>query len=427
MENWDAPVVVTTAVQFFESLFADKTSKCRKLHNISGSVIILDEAQTLPLKFLKPIMAALDELARNYQCSIVFCTATQPALGKTHIPDVGFEHVHELVNDPDELFKQLRRTHLHNLGLQTDEQLIEQLSSREQVLMIVNNRRHARVLFDGIKNLTGARHLTTLMCAKHRSQVLNEIRADLRAGRPCRLVSTSLIEAGVDVDFPTVFRAEAGLDSIAQAAGRCNREGRYSVQESTVYIFRADDEWKAPPELEQFAGTMREVLRQYPEEGFDLLMPEVMTRYFKGVYWSKGEELDKCLILEKCKEQTKNLNFPFETIAHDVCLIESHLRPVIIPWNEEVKELLRRLESEPNIDTKVGGIARGVQPYLVQIPEYGFKALESAGVIRCIRPELFGEQFWVLDAGDLYEDFYQSDAGLSWDHPDFIKTEKLVI
>ena len=427
MENWDAPVVVTTAVQFFESLFADKTSKCRKLHNISGSVIILDEAQTLPLKFLKPIMAALDELARNYQCSIVFCTATQPALGKIHLPDVGFEDVHELVSDPDELFRQLRRTHLHNLGLQTDEQLIEQLSSREQVLMIVNNRRHARVLFDGIKNLPGARHLTTLMCAKHRSQVLNEIRADLHAGRPCRLVSTSLIEAGVDVDFPTVLRAEAGLDSIAQAAGRCNREGRYSVQESTVYIFRTDDEWKAPPELELFAGTMREVLRQYPEDGFDLLIPEVMTRYFKGVYWSKGEELDKCHILEKCKEQAKNLNFPFETIAHDVRLIESHLRPVIIPWNNEVRELLRRLETETNIDTKVGGIARGVQPYLVQIPEYGFKTLELAGVIRCIRPELFGEQFWVLDAGDLYEEFYQLDAGLSWDHPDFIKAEKLVI
>ena len=179
--------------------------------------------------------------------------------------------------------------------------------------------------------------------------------------------------------------------------------------------------------MELFAGTMREVLRQYPEEGFDLLIPEVMTRYFKGVYWSKGEELDKCHILEKCKEQAKNLNFPFETIAHDVRLIESHLRPVIIPWNNEVRELLRRLETETNIDTKVGGIARGVQPYLVQIPEYGFKTLELAGVIRCIRPELFGEQFWVLDAGDLYEEFYQLDAGLSWDHPDFIKAEKLVI
>ncbi len=419
MENWDAPVIVTTAVQFFESLFADKGSKCRKLHNITGSVIVLDEAQTLPLKLLKPIMLAIDELARNYQCSVVLCTATQPALGKEHINDVGFENVRELAPNPKELFQTLKRTHIKNIGMQSDAELIAHLNENEQMLMIVNNRRHAHVLFDGIKHLAGARHLTTLMCAKHRTQVLDEIRADLKNGKSCRLVSTSLIEAGVDVDFPCVFRAEAGLDSIAQAAGRCNREGKRSVDSSAVYVFQTTDEWKAPPELAQLAGGMREVMRNHTG---DVLAPEAIESYFKGVYWMKGSELDSHNIIKRCENHARSCDFDFENMARDMRLIESYQRPIIIQWDEESIRLVRQLE----FAEKVGGIARKLQPYTVQIPEHGFKALLTAGVIRCVAKERLGEQFWVLDGGDLNENLYQQNSGLSWDNPSFMTAEQSV-
>jgi CRISPR-associated endonuclease/helicase Cas3 len=215
MENWDAPIVVTTSVQFFESLFADRPSRCRKLHNIAGSVVILDEAQTLPAKLLRPCVALLDELARSYRVSPVLCTATQPALRQDQGFPGGFEDVEELVDAPERLYTQLRRVRVRHAGTLDDAALAERLRQREQVLCIVNNRRHARALFDAIADQPGARHLTTLMHARHRSAVLTQVRDDLKANRPCRLIATSLIEAGVDVDFPTVLRAEAGLDSVA--------------------------------------------------------------------------------------------------------------------------------------------------------------------------------------------------------------------
>jgi CRISPR-associated endonuclease/helicase Cas3 len=414
MENWDAPIVVTTAVQFFESLFADRPSQCRKLHNISGSVIILDEAQVLPLKLLRPIMAAIDELARNYQCSIVLCTATQPALQAKDLHG-GLENVREIAPEPKKLFEQLRRTQVKSIGMQNDVQLVQQLSTREQVLMIVNNRRHARALFEAIKDKAGARHLTTLMCAKHRSKVLNEVRQDLKDGKPCRLISTSLIEAGVDVDFPCVLRAEAGLDSIAQAAGRCNREGKRDSETSEVLIFQSP-EWKAPPELDQLAGNMREVLRNHTG---DLLDPDAMLMYFKSVYWNKGAELDSKKILATHHNHAHSLDFPFQNIAREFRMIDSYLMPVIVPFNMEAEKLITALRFSPN----VGGIARQLQPYLVQIPRAGFNELVLSGAVQPIAPERLGDQFWELINKDIYSD----EAGLSWDNPTYLKAESTVI
>lgn len=416
MENWDAPIIVTTAVQFFESLFADKPSTCRKLHNIAGSVIILDEAQTLPLKLLRPVMAAIDELARNYHCSIVLCTATQPALNKTDDFYNGFENVREIAPEPKELFKQLKRVQVKNIGIQTDEELAKQLISREQVLMIVNNRRHARALYDRIKDHASAMHITTLMCAKHRTQVLEKVRADLKLGMPCRLISTSLIEAGVDVDFPCVLRAEAGLDSIAQAAGRCNREGKRPLETSELLVFQSPD-WPAPPELDQLAGNMREVMRNHAG---DLLAPEALTMYFKSVYWTKGAELDSKKLLEIHHNHARNLSFPFQNIAHDFRMIETHLKPVIVEFDDKAKSLVEDLRFSDGVQ----GIARNLQQYLVQIPESGFMALWKAGVIENIAPEKFGDQFWVLRNKDsLYSDY----AGLSWENPTYIKAESTVM
>ena len=177
------------------------------------------------------------------------CTATQPAVQAENGFYRGFENVLEIAPKPTALFDKLRRTTVQHIGTQTDADLLAKLAEHPQMLVIVNNRRHARSLYDQAKHLDGTFHLTTLMCAKHRSQKLDEIRGRLKNGEPCRVIATSLIEAGVDVDFPLVMRAEAGLDSVAQAAGRCNREGKRSSENSFVWIFAPEEQWKAPPEL----------------------------------------------------------------------------------------------------------------------------------------------------------------------------------
>lgn len=417
MENWDAPIIVTTAVQFFESLFADRPSRCRKLHNIAGSVVILDEAQTLPLKLLRPCVTALDELALNYKTSIVLCTATQPALKADEGFRDGLQGVRELAPNPVKLYEQLKRVTVRHAGRLTDEDLTEHLCEREQVLCIVNNRRHARALFESIADQPGARHLTTLMCAKHRSRVLADVRQTLKSGQPCRLVSTSLIEAGVDVDFPAVMRAEAGLDSIAQAAGRCNREGRRPLENSEVLIFSLESEdWAPPPELKQFAQVFREVQRQH---GGDLLSLEAVGDYFKALYWQKGPlELDAHDLLGLL-QRSRLESLPFETIASKFRVIESVQMPVIVPYDDEARAALRDLHYAESC----GGIARRLQPYLVQLPRQGYEALYKAGVLQAVAPERYGEQFMELINLNIYDDRF----GLHWDDPTFMRAESLAV
>ena len=414
MENWDTPVVVTTAVQFFESLFSDRTSKCRKLHNITGSVIILDEAQMLPLKLLRPTMAAIDELSRNYKCTVVLCTATQPALKDPDFHN-GFQNVREIAPDPEKLYTRLERVTVQHIGVQTDEQLAERIQNNKQILVIVNNRRHAHALFELIDDGAGHYHLTTLMCAAHRRKVLVEIRKQLKVGKPCKVISTSLIEAGVDVDFPMVMRAETGLDSVAQAAGRCNREGLKLKEESDVLIFTSP-EWKAPPELDQYAASMRHVMRNH--EG-GLLTPEAIKAYFEDVYWRKGNKLDAKKLLKIHRDHYAKLTFSFQTIASEYRIIESHMHPIIIVYDDEAECLIKKLRYAEF----VGSIARKLQPYLVQVPEQAFVALKSAGAIARIQPERFGDQFWEL----INRSLYNKEAGINWDDPYFINSDKLVI
>lgn len=414
MENWDMPIIVTTAVQFFESLYADRPARCRKLHNIAGSVIILDEAQTMPLKLLRPCVAAIDELALNYGCSPVLCTATQPALQAPQFKG-GLQDVRELAPNPALLFQQLARVQVRQVGILSDAALQQQMAGREQVLCIVNNRRHARALYESMADQDGARHLTTLMCARHRSQVLAEVRQRLRDGLPCRLVATSLIEAGVDVDFPCVLRAEAGLDSIAQAAGRCNREGRRALEASEVLVFQTENpDWKAPDELLQFAQAAREVLRNTTG---DPLAPEAITRYFQKLYWQKGErELDKADLLAQI-ENKRLEGIPFEMLAREFRMIDSVQCPVIIPFDDIARDSLRALEFAEGC----GELARQLQPYIVQLPRQGYNALLQTGAIQPVAPDRYGEQFMQLVNPDLYHEQY----GLHWDNPAFIRSESL--
>jgi len=419
-ENWDAPIIVTTAVQFFESLFAAKTSRCRKLHNIANSVVILDEAQTMPLPLLRPSVTALDELALNYRTSVVLCTATQPALVETDDPESSFKgglrNLRELAPEPEKLYRQLERVHVHHVGPMTDEELRDQLLATDQVLCIVNNRRHARALYESIAQQPGAYHLTTSMCAVHRRQILAEIRQALEQGGPCQVISTSLIEAGVDVDFPRVLRAEAGLDSIAQAAGRCNREGKRAVGDSEVLIFSTvNEEWAPPPELKQFAQATAEVLRHY---GDDPLSLEAIEAYFRLLYWQQGPKaLDKHDLL-KLVEDGRLDGLPFETLEQKFRMIENNQRAVIIPFDDKARAALRGLEHAEG----VGGIARKLQPYTVQVPRQGFAALERVGAIAAVKPDKFGEQFMVL----INKDLYDKRLGLNWSDPTFRASESNV-
>lgn len=417
MENWDAPIVVTTAVQFFESLFAARPSQCRKLHNIAGSVIVLDEAQTMPLKLLRPCVAAIDELARNYRASVVLCTATQPAL---NAPDFvgGLHGVREVAPEVPQLFEQLKRVQIHHIGIQDDAALAQHLRTREQVLCIVNNRRHARALYQAMADLPGAYHLTTLMCAAHRSCVLAQVRQRLKDGLPCRLVSTSLIEAGVDVDFPTVLRAEAGLDSIIQAAGRCNREGKNRTDASEVLVFAvANEEWAPPPELVQYAQVAREVLRQHSS---DPASPEAIRQYFQKLYWQQGSDaLDQHHLMGLLqKSQTDSL--PFETLAAKFRMIDNVQKAVIVPYDDDA---CRYIENDLPFAQGSVGLARKLQPYVVQLPRSAFDVLWKAGAIAAIAPEKWGQQFVVLKNKAIYDPHF----GLRWDNPTFIPCVDLVV
>lgn len=413
MENWDAPIIVTTAVQFFESLFADRPARCRKLHNIAASVVVLDEAQTIPLHLLRPCVTLLDELALNYRTSIMLCTATQPALGKAQGFKYGFDKVRELAPEPPRLYDKLRRVKVRHVGQLDDDELASELRAREQVLCIVNNRRHARHLAESIDQSPGTLHLSTLMHARHRSRVLAEVRQRLADGKPCRLVSTSLIEAGVDVDFPTVLRAEAGLDSIAQAAGRCNREGRKPPSASEVLVFTtANPDWVPPPALEQFACAFREVRRNHAA---DLLAPDAIEAYFKELYWLVDQlGLDKHDLMGEF-DGVKQDGLPFETLAANFQMIETRMRPIIVSFDpksggesKDVERLLKDLAFAP-------ATARKLQPWLVQVPQYAYDALWRGNVITPIAQDKYGDQFVRLTNLHLYSHRF----GLSWDQAQF--------
>lgn len=423
MATWNRPIIVTTAVQFFESLFSSRPSRCRKLHSIARSVIVLDEAQTMPLPLLRPCVAALKELRRNYAASVVLCTATQPALTASDDgPETGFEggfvQPMELAPSVPDLFTALRRVVVRDIGVQPDAVLALRLESREQGLCIVNQRAHARELFAAIRHLPGARHLSTCMHAVHRTRVLAEIRDDLRQGRPCRVISTSLIEAGVDVDFPLVLRASAGLDQIAQAAGRCNREGRHAAADSEVLVFQAP-EYGVIQALRANAEIGAEMLRLHAD---DPLAPEAIRAYFEMLYWRKGNGLDAGQVLDNCEDAVRTLDFPFERIATAMRFIDDAMVPVIVAAQELDSEATTLLERLQFVD-KPGGIARGLQRYTVGVPQRVRNDLIARKLAELVCPDKFGDQFVQL----LHLDLYKPDTGLDWSDPSFVAAERLMI
>ena len=403
-ENWDAPVVVTTAVQFFESLFAARTSRCRKLHNLAGSVIVVDEAQMMPLGLLRPCMAALEELAANYGASVVLCTATQPALrvqdGFKGGLDIPCDR--ELAPDPPRLYAALKRVRVERLPAPVeDATILARFAKQPQMLCIVNTRGHARALFAAARGLPGAVHLSTLMCAKHRSAVLAGIRQALRSGEPVRICATSVLEAGVDLDLPEVWRAAAGLDSIAQAAGRCNRNGERA--EGRVVVFEpANPSCGATAELRVAWDVARDVL---PRHGDPLGLAAVRD-YFGTLYWNRGPEALDSLevdgtqgVLTAIRQRAKGMEFPFRSIADGFRFIEDGMQPIVIPFDDDATALLTSLAA---MEKPAGMLLRRLQPYVVSMPRKLRAAWLAQGALAPVN-ETLGDALLRLTNDTLYD------------------------
>lgn len=393
-ENWDIPVVVTTNVQFFESLFANKSSKCRKLHSIAESVIIFDEAQMIPTQFLRPCFLSISELVSNYGCTAVLCTATQPSVYESGIMDT---QPVEIMENPKKLYEDFKKVTVRDIGEVEDALLTSQLNALEQVLCIVNTRRHAREIFGQLAG--DCYHLSTLMCPAHRKAALDEIRKRLnpQSTKPCRVVSTQLIEAGVDVDFPAVYRAMAGIDSIVQSAGRCNREGR--LKEGILYVFRPLSKAAA---IRGYLKRTAEISEMVFRKHHDPISLEAIDYYFKLLYDIEGlDALDRNHVLE-CFEGTRKtpFAFDFETAANRFHLIDSETYPVIIPYNGEAEELIRSLP----FCKSLSAAARRLQPYTVSVYKWEFEKLISSGVVRRIK-----DDFFILEDAKLN---YDSHTGL---------------
>lgn len=417
-EDWAAPVVVTTNVQLFESLFAARTSRARKVHNIANSVIILDEAQTIPRPLLLPCMRMLDELALNYGCTIVLCTATQPALDQRKLENGLPLEGRELAPDPQELSGKLRRTKIDRAGEMSNDDLVAALRGEEQALVIVNSRKHALDLYRQAQaaGLPGLVHLTTRQYAAHRQQILKNVRQRLAAGEPCRVIATSLIEAGVDVDFLRAWRAEAGLDQVIQAAGRVNREGKRPVEESIVTVFSAPD-YPPPSEIRGLVSDMQRMLPKHD----DLLSLEAIEAYFEEVYWRVGQDgLDRRQIMRDFRLNSTSTDFSFREVADKFRMIESGMEPVIIPGDAVAQEAVQKLLVE-NIPS--GRLARNLQTYIVQVPPKARDLLIRNGHVAFAAPNFRGDQFAVLRNLSLYD----PDVGLLWENAEYLSEENSII
>lgn len=420
-ETWDAPIVVTTSVQFIESLFARNPSRCRKLHRIARSVVIFDEVQTLPAHLLQPCLSVFRELAANYQTSFVFSTATQPAFRVSASLKDGFMdgELREIVTAVDSLFPRLSRTRYHlpesNKSINWPE-LAEKLAQQKQVLCVVNLTRHARELWEQLKRKCDDSelpiHLASGMCPQHRLQQIQSIRERLAKGLPCRVVSTQLIEAGVDVDFPILWRAMGPLDSLVQAAGRCNREGKLRDAQGNpvpgnVFIF-IPEENKLPPGIYRSATDQARVslaaLGDSEHAGKCLAdSPQVFHNYFSALY--------QLIETDTARIQEDRLQLRFRDVAQKARVIEDSGHPVIIAGDATTGDYAAPIIEEiRNRRPEVGQARfnkedlRRLQRCIVNVREHDFQKLQGLKAIYPLLPNL---ELHVLDRA-----FYHPQLGL---------------
>jgi len=359
-ENWDAPIIITTNVQLLESLFSNRPSACRKLHNMIESVIMFDEAQTLPQHLAVPTLAALSHLSHTYRTTVLFATATQPAFDaldgavKKYV-NTGWQPV-EVAPDHARLYDALRRYSV-SWPMQDETKswttLANEIKNEEQVLCVVNLKSHATELLKEMKDVPDVLHLSTNLCALHRRVVLDDVRARLKAGAPCRLISTQCVEAGVDVDFPVVYRALAPLDAIAQAAGRCNRAGRLTNNDGIqvtgkVRVFEPaveGDYRKRYPTWAYFQSTevTRTMLIVAGKAGLDLNDPSVFQNYYHHLYDRSKPETQK----QGLKDAITAVDFV--SVAKEYRLIDQTAIQVLVPYGaciDKFNELDRQQDQE---------------------------------------------------------------------------------
>ena len=388
-ENWDAPVIVTTAVQFFESLFSNKPSKSRKLHNISDSVIIFDEAQMLPIQYLVPCVKVINELTEICNSTAVLCTATQPSLDEFFGECKGLSNykIPEICcENPEKYAEKFRRTEFVYDGKLDDDELVFRLQNEEQVLCVVNKKDHAKKLFSTLGDSEENICLSTHEYPAHRKRSIKKIRERLNNNLPCKVISTSLIEAGVDLDFKTVYRAISGIDSILQAGGRCNREGKNNRSDSLVHIFDTD----VVLDYQQInASIARKIIEKY---GSEIYTATAIKEYFDELYYYLKSGKDDDFNYKDIVKKYQSLQF--KTVANDFKMIDNDTKTVYIP-TEENKDLISELRNSKY--TKE--LFRKLEQYAVNLYSGEFKKLDDASAI-----EIVDGEFYILADSKYYSE-----------------------
>lgn len=399
-ENWDYPIIVTTNVQFFESLFSNKRSDCRKLHNIAKSVVIFDEVQTLPMVFYQPIIHTIDTLNRLFGTSFLLTTASQPILsGRIEGGGsmVGFDalgHVQEIIPSDANLHDKLRRVRLNFIdGALSYDEIANKVAQHHRVLCIVNTRKDAKEIFERLPKEGKCLHLSRMMCPTHVAMTIRQIKETLKDDStvPLRVVATQLVEAGVDIDFPVVFRQEAGLDSILQAAGRCNREGKHGI--CTTYVFSTAKEHPLPPGYISQTNNARLAIGT----DYDWFSPIAMKNYFRQLH-SRVNTFDIAQIRELLYKQ----ECEFEKAASKFHLIDDHTISVIVNWNGSSELYLQLVAQGPSYF-----LMKKLGQYTVNVREGDFNMLFKAGAIE----EPYENIYAITNPN-----FYKDDTGLSMDN-----------
>lgn len=408
-ENWDAPVIVTTSVQFIESLFAHQPSKCRKLHNIANSVVIFDEVQTLPAKLLEPLFDVWRQLKENYSVSFVFSTATQPAFRRNNFNfQNGFteNELREITDNTDEIFRSLNRVRYEFKEFQKPKswtEIADEMHREEQVLCVVNTRRHAFELWDTLSGKLsefereGLFHLSSAMCAEHRLEVINTVKERLQLNKICRVVSTQLVEAGVDLDFPVLFRAIAPLDSIVQAAGRCNREGK--LEKGRVVVFTPSENILPPGIYKNSTEISASLLHGFDEETL-ATKHEIFADYFRRVYQSNDTG---------GKIQTERQELNFREVSKIAKVIDNEGTGVIVPFGNSL-EIIREIRGRGmNLNKKVDFAdfgrddLRKLQRFMVNLYPQDFEYLKSKGQLKLLLGEDKNLELFVVDEGSYHK------------------------
>lgn len=408
-ENWDAPIILTTNVQFFESLFASKPAKCRKVHSIANSVVVMDEVQALPEGFLSPILSAIDTLSEAFHCSILCCSATQPVYDEDlNSPDDGSDYYTPLDTKGDlvpreaKYFAPFDRVDYHlEPQTVTSQELAERLAAEHSVLCVVNSRKDAGQVYRALRDNTDeVIHLSRSMCSAHLRKAIETIKERMRDGEPTKVISTQLIEAGVDLDFPCVWRAHSGLGSIIQAGGRCNREGKME-RRGQVFVFSLADGSRPFGNIARGCNATKMLLHKLSNKITDPTDPEVIAKYYR-LYFKDIPDFDTEGIEKDLTEDPEDINF--ESAAERFKLIDDEgTFPVIVPYMEEGKALVRKIRNHEILTRED---YHRMQEYSVSLRQGDYSTLLSHGNIEQIP---WGEDFISVLVDD---NCYDSVAGV---------------